>query len=300
LDLTTTRSFVLIIAVCFVGWPSLLSACSFCPTKFGCPACETLTPTLTKSIEHAKVAVLAKLVKAPDFASAESLGDLPRARFKIDRFIKGKSFVSADETSVTIAYDGKAVVGDEFLLLGDHYLLQGSNDPYLAWRYPVKLDKANKKYLFDLLALPPNRPQRLEFFLDHREEKNQVVSFDVENELGSASYEQLKTLKSRLNRDQLLAWSNLPDLSVERRQLYWTLLGICGDTTDIAYFEKILTAQQSDPNLALSAAITSYLALTGVEGVNVVEALFFEKANVEPYRTYAAIQALRVHSRSLL
>src|SRR5205807_2474221 len=81
-----------------------------------------------------------------------------------------------------------------------------------------------------------------------------------------------------------------------RRRLYLTMLGVCGDKSDISLFEDMLKANDGRPKAALDALIAAYLTLKGPEGMPLIEDLFLKKDS-EYVDTYAAIMALRFHGQ---
>ena len=96
-----------------------------------------------------------------------------------------------------------------------------------------------------------------------------------------------------MDRKQLLAWVQDPEMPASRRRLFFTMLGVCGEKQDIAVLEGLLRSKDAKAKTGLDALIASYLTLKGPDGMDLVEELFIKNSKTPFTETYKAIMALR-------
>ena len=66
-------------------------------------------------------------------------------------------------------YIGEAPIGKEFLVMG-------IEPPKVEWGAPIEISDRAKSYLHNLMKLPAAGPERLEFFQNHLEDKDTLIS----------------------------------------------------------------------------------------------------------------------------
>ena len=105
----------------------------------------------------------------------------------------------------------------------------------------------------------------------------------------------MKKLKPFLCRDKLLVCFSNTELSPDRKRLYLTLLGVCGNKEDTALLEELMRSTDPAKRSGMDAMIGCYLTLKGADGLGLVEELFLKNKKCEFADVYAAIMALRFH-----
>lgn len=256
----------------------------------GCPFCGPASLTLSEQISQADVAVIAKWVSAEkpdiekqtygvtiyevtDVLNAASDSELKKgSTIKLDRYRSGKE--------------------------GDKVVLTGVAGTQVAWSSPLSVTKEAQEYIKKLPS-PENDPaKRLEFFLGHLENSDQLISDDAYNEFANAPYEQVTQLKDKMPHEKLRKWIKDPKTSVTRLGFYGLLLGLCGDEKDKTLMEAKITEQTTDYRLGIDGVMGGYLLLAGDKGLDLLDKTKIQKAD-DPNKqapfseVYAAMQALR-------
>ncbi|MEM9413584.1 MAG: hypothetical protein AAGA30_20920, partial [Planctomycetota bacterium] len=99
----------------------------------------------------------------------------------------------------------------------------------------------------------------------------------------------------RMDHDQLVGWITDKKTSTNRRRLYFTMLGVCGDKDDIAMLEDFIRSGDRKKQAGLDALIACYLNLKGKDGLDLIVETFLRNEDVEYVDTLAAVSALRFH-----
>ncbi len=260
-----------------------------------CPFCSAVAQTFTEEMDSMDVAVIAKLIMAAppvgDLATAEQL---PKAKFVVEDVLKGGQHIRVGQ-QVEAIYLGNAPVGTLFLMLA-------VDPPRLNWSTPLAVTPRSRNYLKtiaslprDYAASPEKHAKRLEFFLNHLEDAEEMLARDAYDEFARAPYAAVKLLAPKLDRQKLLQWIRNPDVPTSRRRLYFTLLGVCGTREDTRFLEELLTSEDPKQRGGLDALIGCYLTLKGADGLPLIEELFLKNEQADYSETYAAIMALRFH-----
>lgn len=235
--------------------------------------------------------VLGKLVKLPPAPKAgdreKNEEEVPKAVFEIMTVLKGQALMGKTETIETI-YFGEGKIGSSFLIMA-------VDPPELMWSTPLHVTERAQDYIAKLPSLPGEGKQRLEFFQNYLEDKDEMLARDAYDEFAKAPYASVKQLKSKMKHDQIIDWIKDPDVPASRRRLYLTMLGICGTDKDLPLLEEMLGSDDRKMKAGLDAMIACYLTLKGETGVTLVEDLFLKNKKSEYADTYAAIMALRFH-----
>ena len=259
-----------------------------------CPFCSAVSQTFSQEIDSSEVAVFAKLVKLPerpiqsavevDFNAAPA-----KATFEVTDVLKGESLLPTKK-EIEVLYFGEAPVGTEFLVMG-------IEPPAVVWSTPIEMTPRSREYVGKLMKLPKEGHERLAFFQDYLEDKEEMLARDAYDEFANAPYKSVKDLKSQMDHDQLIAWIWDSGIAASRKRLYFTMLSVCGDQNDLLMLETILKASDRQVKQGLDAAIACYLSLKGPDGVALVEDLYFKNKEAEYTDTHAAIMALRFHAQ---
>ncbi len=163
---------------------------------------------------------------------------------------------------------------------GTKFLILGIDPPEIAWNAPVPLTERAVEYVGKLLALPEKGADRLAFFQDYLEDKDELLARDAYDEFAKAPYSEVKDLKDRMQHDKLVAWIQDKNVLASRRRLYLTMLGVCGTEKDVQMLEELITREEPDgePKTALDAMIACYLTLKGPDGMPLIEEHFLANA----------------------
>lgn len=201
--------------------------------------------------------------------------------------LKGEALVKVDQ-AVKSVYFGKAEKGSRFMLTG-------VDPPELMWSSPLPVTKRSEDYLLKLTKLPEDGVEQLMFFQEYLEDEDDLLARDAYDEFAVAPYAQVQALGPKMHHDQLIQWIKDAEVASDRRRLYLTMLGVCGDDKDVPMLEAMLKSTQKSTRGGLDALIACYLTLHGAEGLPVVNKLFLDNPKSEYADTYAAIMALRFH-----
>lgn len=229
----------------------------------------------------------AKLLEVPDLPETPG-AELPRASFEITKVLKGKQFVD-------VGMEFKALLVGRYKP-GKEFLVMGVDPPSILWTTPIKASDRLIQYLVDIQTLPASGADRLAFFQDYFEDEISAIAYDAYDEFAKAPYADLIALKDQMNRQQLIAWVKDPELSINRRRLYLTMLGVCGTAQEADAMEEMLIAGGASNLRGLDALIASYLCLKGAAGVELVEEKFLRNKKSEFTDTMGAVSALRFHA----
>ena len=258
--------------------------------SMACPFCSSINLTFAEQLESNDVVVIAKLLEIPPPPSDPDQ-ELPKAKFEVVSVLKGEKIVAA-EMNFRALLVGRHEVGEEFLVMG-------VDPPNVAWSTPMKASERVVNYISKLGSLPAQGEKRLIFFQDYFEDEESVLAFDAYDEFARAPYEDLIAMKEQMNREQLIAWIKSKDTSINRRRLYFTMLGVCGTEKDAEMLEGFIKSGDRKQQAGLDALIACFLNLRGEEGVGLIEETFLKNREVEYVDTLAAVSALRFHGTEM-
>jgi len=257
----------------------------------GCPFCAAVTQTFNEEISSMDTVVYARLVKLPPAlkpgAKARAADEVPKATFEVSEVIKGGQHIKTTTLIETI-YFGEGKVGSTFLVMG-------VDPPEVMWSTPLQLSERAQGYIKRVVQLPRKPAERLSFFQDYLEDKDDMLAADAYDEFANAPYTVVKSLKPQLDHGKITGWIRNPDIPASRRRLYLTLLGICGSPNDLPMLETMMKSKDRRMRAGLDALVACYLTLKGPDGMPLVESLFLKNKKSEYADTYAAIMALRFH-----
>ncbi len=254
---------------------------------WACPFCVPVQQTFTEEMDVSDAVAIVELTYAPPVDTTGGDEKLERSQFKIVKVLKGEKHLTGDEPIELLYYgEGK---------LGDHFLMMGVDPPKLAWSSPTLLTERSEQYIHHLGSLPSEGAERLAFFQDYLEDKEEMLARDAYDEFARASYEAVINLKDQMNHAQLVSWIKDADIPASRRRLYLTMLGVCGDRNDADMLEGMLRGDDRKLRSGLDAMIACYLTLRKADGLALIEELYLKNKEAEYADTYSAIMALRFH-----
>ncbi len=276
-----------------LGWAFTLAAVvavgSFSTVAYravACPFCSAVSLTFSEEINNAQVAVIAKLAEAAPQTDANSL-DVAKAKFEIIKVLKGEEALGK-ERKFEAVYFGDSPIGTTFLVMG-------IDPPNINWSTPIALNERGIDYVVKTMELPATGADRLFFFQDFLEDKDETLARDAYDEFAKAPYSDVLALAPRMHHEQLINWVKSPEIPVSRRRLYLTMIGAIRDPKDTVVLEEMIKSKDRQTKGALDALVAAYLTIKGPDGMPLVEDLFLRNQEAEYTDTYATIMALRFH-----
>ena len=209
-----------------------------------------------------------------------------KVRMKVEKVLKGGDLVQAGDEIEAIYY-GDGTVGRRFML-------SGVDPPQMQWSC-LPVTPRSEAYVARITELPDDDLERLRFYYRHLQDGEAMLARDAYDEFAVAPYDSVKKLAPEMNHEQLVKWIRDPEMPTDRRRLYLTMLGVCGDEKDLPMLEEMLRSTTKSSRGGLDAMIACYLTLAGEKGLPLINELFLAN-NKAPYAdTYQAIMAVRFH-----
>ncbi|MFO0821484.1 MAG: hypothetical protein U1A77_26305 [Pirellulales bacterium] len=261
-------------------------------SRAACPFCSATSQTLTEEIAAMDAAIIAVLDELPKAPKADDVGDeVVKAKFRIFKVIKGEKLLGKTK-AVESVYFGEAKPGKKFFITG-------VGPENLQWSTPLPLSDRGEQYILALDKLPKSGPERLEFFQQYFEDKDDLLARDAYDEFAKTPYDIVQALKPKMQHDKIVGWIKDVNVSTSRRRLYFTLLGVCGGPNDLPLLESMIKSEDRKQRAGLDAMLACYLLLKGPDGLPLVEELFLANNKSDYADTYAAIMALRFHGNDV-
>jgi hypothetical protein len=248
-----------------------------------CSFCCAVSYTFAEELEQYDIVAIGKLV-----AVTSGAGGPASATFEIVDLLKGKGL--AKKLPDRVQVPGFTAVG-----ANNRYLLLGVGSQSLIWSPPYPASARLAPYLREVLRLPKQGPQRLEFFTRRLEDADEMIARDAWEELSRADYADLKRLRPVLRHDQLVAWINDGETPASRRRLYLTLLGVCGSARDVPMLERLIRSERREEKRGQESLIACYLTHRRAAGLALANELYLANRAADYVETYAAIMAIRFH-----
>lgn len=200
-----------------------------------CPFCSTVSLTFSEEISNAQVAVIAKLAQAPPPPSDANSLDVAKAKFEIIKVLKGEEALGK-EKGLEAVYFGDSPVGTTFLIMG-------IDPPNINWSTPIAISERGIDYVVRTMELPKEGADRLFFFQDFLEDKDETLARDAYDEFAKAPYSDVLGLAPRMHHDQIVGWVQSTEIPVSRRRLYLTMMGALGNKDDIPVLEGMIKSK---------------------------------------------------------
>lgn len=268
-----------------------VAALQFCP-QFAvannyCPFCSAVGQTISEKINAADVVVLATLKNQPQQKLVIDSDELPQGEFEVTQIVRGEKYISKGEKFETVLV-GRYDVGTMFMVIG-------VDAPNVAWSTPMKVTERAVKYVDQLIKLPKSGPKRLVFFQDFLQDEESMLAFDAYDEFARAPYADLIAMKKEMKHDELIKWIQDDEIPVNRKRLYYTMLGVCGTQDDIKVFEKILRSGDRKKQRGLDALVACYLNLKKADGLKLINEVFLTNPEADYVDLFSVVSALRFH-----
>lgn len=260
--------------VCMLGLVVLLAQ-----PAWACPFCSAVSQTLSEEMAAMDTVAIAKIVEGSETDSD--------AEFQILKVVAGEGLITSDQ-HLRVNYFGKAKPDQRFLLMG-------VDPPDLLWSSPLPVSDIAIRYVEKLTELPKPAEQRLQFFMQYLEHPDSMLARDAYDEFAKAPYGDIRQLKDKMDRPQLIKWIKDTSLPPDRKRLYLVMLGVCGKPEDADLLEEMLRSEDDNARAGLDAMIACYVTLKGSTGLDLIDELFLANKQSQYADTYAAIMALRFH-----
>ncbi|MEO1524285.1 MAG: hypothetical protein AAFX06_02565 [Planctomycetota bacterium] len=272
LSAALTRRIAILLALCIVATPAAIA----------CPFCESVQQTIRQQSLTMDAVVIASSL------DGQLTRDLATGivKMKIEKVLKGGEFIKVGKT-IDAVYYGKVEVGRRFLL-------SGVDPPNLQWSCLPVSERA-EKYIVDAAEVEDDAAARLRYYIKFLEDEEALISRDAYDEFASTPYEDIRKVADVMDREQLLKWAQEPNIGADRKRLYFTMLGVCGDKDDVPVLEAMLRNPAKSVTGALDALIACYLTLHGEAGLPLVDELYVTNQKAPFPQSYAAIMAIRFH-----
>ena len=253
-----------------------------------CPLCGPPQPTLAQDIRAADVAVVVRLVALPPESGSDDrqLNVVPRmAKFAVVEVLHGSAALGAVKQFEAPFFDVQP--------LGGEYLVYGTVSPRIEWGSPFALTARSRQYLADIVQLPPAGADRLAFCQDYLEDAEDLLRNDAFSEFAWAPYADVQQLQSRMHRAVLSQRIHDPQIALNHRRLYLTMLSVCGGPADLPMLEDLIRNDDPKFRASLDAAAACYLTLKGTDGLELIDDLFLKPKQVEYFDINNIVIALR-------
>lgn len=248
-----------------------------------CPFCTAVSQTIRQEMKAMDAVVIAEAVDTEATRNSKT----GAVRMKILQVLKGSEHVEAGQ-QVDAIYFGEIKSKRRFML-------SGVEPPNLQWSC-LPLTERAEAYVLKVSKLDPDdAAERLRFFLDFLEDEDTMLSRDAYDEFAITPYEAVREIKDDMDHDQLVNWIKDPEMSADRKRLYLTMLGVCGDEADVPMLEQMLRSTQKSSKRGLDALIACYLTLAGEQGLPLINELYLDNLKAKYGDTYSAVMAIRFH-----
>ena len=262
---------------------ALLVFLSYFAETIACPFCSAVSQTLRQEMEVMDAVVIASCTQS-DATRNRSTGE---TAMRIEKVLKGAKNVKVGDEIMAVYY-GEVAVGRRFML-------SGVDPPDLQWSC-LPVTKRGEAYVVKVAELAEkDSTERLRFYRDYLQDEESMLSRDAYDEFAIAPYNVMQKLGPQLDHDQLVQWLSEPELATDRKRLFLTMLGICGNQDDLPMLEDLLRSTKKSTRGGLDALIACYLNLAGEEGLPLIDELFLNNKKAPYADTYAAIMAVRFH-----
>ena len=257
------------------------AAFTFAPAR-ACPFCNAVSQSLRQEIEAMDAVVIATSIQ-------NALARDPETGIvvmQVEEVLKGGDLVRVGQ-KVNAVYYGDVTPGRRFML-------SGVDPPNVQWSC-LPVTERSENYISQVTKLADDPLDRLRFYQNYLQDEESMLARDAYDEFAIAPYDAVQRLGPEMDHEQLIEWIRDPEMATDRKRLYLTMLGVCGDEKDLPLLEKMLRSTQKNVRGGLDALVACYLTLSGEKGLPLVNELFLENQQAPYAETYAAIMAVRFH-----
>lgn len=253
------------------------------PIANACPFCTAVSQTIRQETKAMDAVVIAEVMDTEATRNSQT----GAVRMKVVHVLKGNDHVEVDE-EVNAIYFGEISSKRRFML-------SGVEPPDLQWSC-LPLTARAEDYVMKVSKLDQeDASERLRFFMKYLEDEDTMLSRDAYDEFAITPYEAVRKIKDDMDREQLIKWIQDPEMSADRKRLYLTMLGVCGEESDVPMLEQMLRSTQKSSKRGLDALIACYLTLAGENGLPLINELYLDNVKAKYGDTYSAVMAVRFH-----
>lgn len=247
-----------------------------------CPFCNAVSQTLRQEMAAMDAVVIASSLQDASQRDAET----GKLRMKVEQVLKGGELVKAGDEIDAIYY------GD--VTLGRRFMMSGVDPPDMQWSC-LPVSPRAETYIAKVTELADDDLERLRYYYQFLQDEEAMLARDAYDEFAIAPYAAVKELAPEMDHGQLVDWIKDPEMPTDRRRLYLTMLGVCGDEKDLPMLEEMLRSTSKSSRGGLDAMIACYLTLAGEKGLPLIDELFLANKQAPYADTYQAIMAIRFH-----
>jgi hypothetical protein len=251
-----------------------------------CPFCDATGPTWRQASLESAGAAVARVVEVEAAAQPEAIVSLVKVRLEVVEALRFAEGVPAVKSFTLEVVDAPAV--------GSLWLCTGVGAPELSWSPLVELTAERAAYFAQSRQQDAADPERLAYFAKFLEHADAELAADAYGEFAAASFAEVFAAKSHYSHAKLWQWIASETTPENRRGLYYTLLGVCGDATDAARLKQMLAEPTQRPPGGFDALVACYVALCGEEGLREIEEQFLSR-DANPRDVVSVVMALRFH-----
>jgi hypothetical protein len=261
-----------------------LLAAILCPKGdlAACPLCGSAQKTISEDFAAADVVVLARWTdgKSP----TEML--VGNTVFSVVDVARGGSASLKEDARLVVPKFHAGQRGDLFVLFGK------KSDDQLDWR-SLEITEAGYQYLKQAPSREASVSKRLEYYLKFLEFSDDRISMDAYWEFANAPWEEIIKIKDKLDREKLRRWVNSDQTLPTRLNLYFLLLGLCGNDDDARMLEALVIVPPPGQSSGRDGLMSSYLLLTSDKGLKVLEDTKLANPRAPTSEVFAAVQSLQ-------
>jgi hypothetical protein len=254
-------------------------------TATACFVCIVPYKSLLDKVEESEQVVLARADNSP------------QSEWHIIRILKGQDGDRLETSSVAQDVDPTKLGGLQLLRRAT------GDDP---WTNEVTIDQQLLRFLSGAVALSSSQSssvrqqsQTLRYFLPYLEHKDPQIADSAYNKIARAPYVVIRNLGQELDPDRLLGWINDHVIPSQRRSLYITLLGFCGQEREKQLIRQWIDDRWENGNSSdLTVLLASHVALNGDETIRFIEQSYLQDPNRKLDELIAAVDALRLHGQA--
>jgi hypothetical protein len=257
-------------------------ACPFCAAEKGA--------TLTEEVDLANMVLFGSTANADEPSQTT---DLVVESVVKDHKERGKRNTVKLNRYVPPPLDGARY---KYLVFFDIYKDKDTNkvrvDPYKGTA--VKFNSKVPDYLKGAVAVK-DKPigQRLRFFFDHLDSKDDEVSNDAYREFAKADYKDYRDMARDLPAKKIIGWlDKKADTPAHRIGLYASMLGHCGKAKDAAVLRDLLEDPERRSGTGVDGVFAAYVLLQPKEGWKYTVDVLKDAKHDFSFR-YAALRAVR-------
>ena len=142
--------------------------------------------------------------RAAGDAAANSL-DVAKAKFEIVKDPQGREGAGQKAQASKPSISATARSASTFLIMG-------IDPPAINWGTPIAHQRARRSYVAKAIELPKEGADRLAFFQDYLEDKDEMLARDAYDEFAKTPYAGVMGLKDRMKHDKLIEWIKSPQI----------------------------------------------------------------------------------------